>query len=177
MPPDARKSHLASLRDEIASLRVVRCRMAHERVVGVVAPARPPGGRGPLHSFERVGLCGPGERDLRLGCSHTMSRTKLDRAIGELEPERAEQLGRELNWVTNEIHLLDHRKGEAEARLASARHAAGGGSDGVSALEALKEAEEVMRLERKHDEYVESIGALRDRVVSEIERMLQEVEQ
>lgn len=177
MTPRARKSYLASLRDEIASLRVVRCRMAHERVVGAVAPARPPGGRGPLHSFERVGLCSPGERDARLGCSHTMARTKLDRAIGELGPEKAEQLGRELNRLTNEIHLLDHRKGEAEARLALARHKAGGVRDDVSTSEALKEAEEVMRLERKHDEYVESIGVLRDRVVSEIELMLGEVEQ
>lgn len=166
MPAPVHKSHLTSLRDEIASLRVFRCRMAHERVVGEAAPA-PPGSRGAPHNFVRVGLCAPSERDGRLGCSHTMARTRLDRAIRELEPEKAERLGHELNWLTNEIHLLDHRKGEAEARLASARRRGGAG-----ASESLKEAEEVARLERLHDEYVERVGALRDRVVSEIERML-----
>lgn len=176
-PPRVRKSYLASLRDDIASLRVIKCRMAHERVVVSNAPARTPVSRGSLYNFERVGLCSPDERAGRLGCSHTMSRTKLERAIGELESEKAEQLGHELNWITNEIHLLDHRKGEAEARLASARQEAGGGSVDGRALEIMKETEEVRRLERQHDEYVERVGMLRDRVVSEMERLLGELEQ
>lgn len=175
MTPRLRKSHLASLRDEIASLRVVKCRMAHERVIEAAAPAPSPGSRGPLHNFKRVGLCSPDDRDAQLGCSHTMSRTKLDRAISELEPGQAEQFGRELNWLTNEIHLLDHRKGEAEACLATARRDGWGGLGDAHALELTEE--EVARLERQHDEYVERVGALRDRIVSEIERMLREPEQ
>ena len=175
MVPRLRKSHLSSLCDEIASLRVVKCRMNHERVIGAAVRAQPPGSRVPLHNFKRVGLCSPDERNARLGCSHTMSRTKLDRAISELEPEQAGQLGRELNWLTNEIHLLDHRKGEAELRIATARCEAGGGLGDTRALELMEE--EVARLERQHDEYVERVGALRDRIMFEIERVLGELEQ
>lgn len=91
-----------------------------------------------------------------------------------MEPGQAGQLGRELNWLTNEIHLLDHRKGEAEARLATARLEVGGGLGDAQVLELM---EEVARLERQHDEYVERVGALRDILVSEIERMLREPEQ
>lgn len=176
MTPRARKRHLASIRDDIASMQVIKCRMAHERVVASTALARAPVGRGSLYNLERVGLCSPDERAGRLGCSHTMSRTKLDRAINELEPGKARQLGHELNRITNEIHLLDHLKGEAEARLASARREAHGGSVDAQAFEILKETEEVTRLERQHDEYVERVGVLRDRVVSEIEKLLREIE-
>ncbi|HYG11973.1 MAG TPA: hypothetical protein VD835_18645 [Pyrinomonadaceae bacterium] len=176
MTPQARKGCLASIRDDIASMRVIKCRMAHERVVAATALSQPPVDRGPLYNFKRVGLCSPDERAGRLGCSHTMSRTKLDRAINELEPGKAEQLGHELNWISNEIHLLDHLKGKAEARLASARREARAGSVDAQAFEILKETEEVTRLERQHDEYVERIGVLRDRVVSEIERLLGEIE-
>lgn len=177
MTSRVRKSYLASLRDEIASMQVIKCRMAHERVVASAARAQQPVSRGPLYNFERVGLCSPEERAGRLGCSHTMSRTKLDGAINELEPEKAKQLGQELNGIANEIHLLDHRKGEAEARLASARRAVEGGCGDVRAFEVIKETEEVKRLERQHDEYVERVGVLRDRVVAELERILGELEQ
>lgn len=175
MTPRASKSYLASLRDEIASMRVVKCRMAHERVVESTVASRLPVSCVPLHTFKRVGLCSPGERDERLGCSHTMSRTRLDRAIDELEPERAQQFGHELNCLTNGIHLLDHRKGEAEALLAAAISEAGGGRDGSGTLEVIKAAEEVARLERRHDEYVERAGVLRDKVVSELDRILTEL--
>jgi hypothetical protein len=176
MTPRARHAYLASIRDDIASMRVFKCHMAHERVVASNARARSPVDRGSLYSFKRVGLCSPDERAGRLGCSHTMSRTKLDRAINELEPGKARQLGYELNRITNEIHLLDHLKGEAEARLASARREARGGSGEAQALEILKATEEVSHLERQHDEYVERVGVLRDRVVSEIEMILGEIE-
>jgi hypothetical protein len=151
--------------------------MDHERVVASNAHAQPPVDRGPLYNFKRVGLCSPDERAARLGCSHTMSRMKLDGAINELEPEKAEPLGHELNRITNEIHLLDHRKGRAEARLATARLEAQGGNADAQAFEILKEAEEVARLERQHDGYVEQVGVLRDRVVFELDRLLRELEQ
>lgn len=121
MTNEARKIHLASLRDRIASLRVVKCRMSHARVVGVRGAAGRGGHRGSPPPFSQVGLCSPAERGERLGCSHTMSRVMVDGGISQLGRGKAEQLGQELNLLTNEIHLLDHRKGEAEARLAAAR--------------------------------------------------------
>lgn len=172
MTSQSRKSYLIFLRDQITSLCIVKCRMAHERVVGSADSIQPAVNRGLFPSFKRIGLCNPDERAERLGCSHTMSRSKLDRAISELESKKAECLSYELNWLTNEIHLLDHRKGEAEARLAVAKWDARGGCGEVKGLELVKESEEVKRLERQHDEYVERVGLLRDRVVIEIDKMI-----
>src|SRR4051812_35284337 len=92
---------LAHLRDEIAAGRIVKCRMQHEKFL---PPA--PGGK-----LQRIGLCDSATRGERLGCSHSMARVKLKRAIQELPPEVAAPLAEELSWLDNQIHLLDHRKG------------------------------------------------------------------
>ena len=125
----------------------------------------------PEGSYQRVGLCSPEVRAQRLGCSHTTARIKLQDAIKELNTGNAESdaqassLGAELTRLDNQIHLLDHRKGEAEKNLAKIeeiyRHIDG----------SLKEAEArsvVLEMEHLHDQYVEQIGALRDRVVNEL---------
>ncbi|MEK6288025.1 MAG: hypothetical protein AABO57_20080 [Acidobacteriota bacterium] len=100
-----------------------------------------------------------------------MSRSKLDRAIGELEFGIAEPLSYELNWLTNEIHLLDHRKGEAETRRARAEQEAKSNSEDPRVLELLRASEIVKELEEQHDSYVERIGVLRDRVISELDKL------
>lgn len=70
--------------------------------------------RFPEGSHQRVGLCNPDVRAQRLRCSHTSARIKLERGIGELDPEdnvgTESFSGNELNWLNNEIHLLDHRR-------------------------------------------------------------------
>jgi len=130
-------------------------------------------------SYQRVGLCSPETRAQRLGCSHTMARIKLESAIEELETSTEETSGpesslrSELNWLDNEIHLLDHRKGEAEKTLGllayRVRERAGQG-------ERLRDAEEKVReLERLHDHYVDRIGILRDRIVAEMDRLIMRV--
>jgi hypothetical protein len=53
-----------------------------------------------------------------------MARIKLERAINELDleaestNETASDSSNELSFLDNEIHLLDHRKGEGETALA-----------------------------------------------------------
>src|SRR5215207_4743614 len=116
MRPRKRLEYLPRLREELAALCVVKCHMSHERVVRAADSMLPVVCRFPEGSYQRVGLCSPEARARRLGCSHTTARTKLERAISELDTrgEPGASLGHELNWLDNEIHLLDHRKGEAE---------------------------------------------------------------
>jgi hypothetical protein len=100
-----------------------------------------------------------------------MSRIRLERVISELESGIAEPLKDELNWLTNEIHLLDHRKGEAEAQKARAEQEAKRDREEARELELVKE------LEREHDRYVERIRTLRDRVVSKIDQVITDLQQ
>lgn len=174
-----RLNPLCSLREEIATLCIVKCRMSHERVIrdqvsGLSVICRVPEG-----SYQRVGLCVPDLRARRLGCSHTTARVKLDDAIKVLGMSEAMDkayvsvLSRELRWLDNAIHLLDHRKGEAEKRLARIRDEVCGASESEEKGEKVREAEkEVGEMEQRHDEYVEQLGQLRDKVVSEIDKLL-----
>lgn len=171
MTQQSRKSYLSFLRDEIAAMSIVKCRMTHERIVRLADSKQPVFSPGTPGDFKRVGLCSPEVRAERPGCSHTMSRSKLDRAIGELEFGIAEPLSYELNWLTNEIHLLDHRKGEAETRRARAEQEAKSNSEDPRVLELLRASEIVKELEEQHDSYVERIGVLRDRVISELDKL------
>jgi hypothetical protein len=171
--------HLLLLREEIAALGVVKCHMSHERIrrmgdamLPVACPSQ--------DAYQRVGLCSPEVRMQRLGCSHTTARIRLEDAINELSRGNgvsggpASSFASELNWLNNQIHLLDHRKGEAEkavAKIEEEMHRAG---NRVRSGEAIMEARKlVLEMERSHDEYVEQIGALRDRVVNELDRLRQ----
>lgn len=119
-----RLEHLSSLREEIAALLVVKCHMSHERVVRAADSVLPVVCHFPEDNYQRIGLCSPEVRTQRLGCSHTMARIKLERAINELDleaestNETASDSSNELSFLDNEIHLLDHRKGEGETALA-----------------------------------------------------------
>lgn len=173
-----RLNKLGSLREDVATLCIVKCRMSHERVVTNCKSGLPVIRGFPTGSYQRVGLCAPDIRAKRLGCSHTSARIKLGDAIKELDTSyrgnNAASLlfSSELVWLDNAIHLLDHRKGEAEkslARILDEAHQAG------EKREKVKEAEsEIYEMEQLHDEYVERIGQLRDRVVIEIDKILNE---
>lgn len=62
--------------------------------------------------------------EIFLGCSHTTARIKLQEAINELSishgnnAAQVSELAVRLNRLDNQIHLLDHRKSEAEKNLA-----------------------------------------------------------
>ncbi len=173
-----RLNYVSSLREEIVALRAVKCHMSHERIIRAAGSMLPVVGRLPEGNYQRVGLCSPETRAQRLGCSHTMARIKLESAIDELKTGAEETSGlgsflrSELNWLNNEIHLLDHRKGEAEKAIALMETY--GASDRAGQVERLREAEEKVReMERLHDEYVDRMGSLRDRIVTEMDRMIE----
>jgi hypothetical protein len=85
MKPQKSLDHVSSLREEIAALRVVKCRMSHERVVRTADSMLPVVCRFPEGSYQRVGLCSAEARGQRLGCSHSTARIKLKRGINELD--------------------------------------------------------------------------------------------
>lgn len=168
--PD-RLQQLRFLRASIADLSVAMCRMAHERVLRSVESGLPMTNRVPEGSYRRIGLCAPTLRALRLGCSHTMARLRLQDAIGALASDVHDSsvgaLADELTALDNAIHLLDHRKGQAEKALADALrefHDTNAGADRLSALDS-----DVGHLEQLHDEYVERIARLRDNVLIAID--------
>jgi len=170
-------THLSSLREEIVALGAVKCHMSHERILKAAGWMLPVVGRLPEAKYQRVGLCSQKTRAQRLGCSHTMARIKLESAIDELETGEKSGPGSflrsELNWLNNEIHLLDHRKGEAETTLARILEEYSAG-DGASTAERLREAKaKVREMERLHDEYVDRIGILRDTVVTEMDKLIE----
>lgn len=169
------------LREEIATLCIVKCRMSHEQVVRDQWSGLPVACRFPEGSYQRVGLCTPALRALRLGCSHTSARIKLDDAIkvlalGDVENHRTSTgLSRELARLNNAIHLLDHRKGDAEKRLARMLDEVHAAKASTDRCEEVREVEdEVCRMEELHDGYVERVGRLRDRVIREMDRLLAE---
>lgn len=178
-----RLSYLISLRTEIAALLVVKCRMSHEQIIKSAGSNLPVTSRTSTGSYQRIGLCDPETRARQLGCGHTMSRYRLEAAISALGTGNRESagqgalLGCELNELINEIHLLDHRKGEAEKALAIALEEAHG-EDGVAngGDERLRMAEVAVReIEERHDEYVSRIGELRDKVVVEMDNLIEQL--
>jgi hypothetical protein len=135
----------------------------------------------PEGSYQRVGLCSFETRTQRLGCSHTTARIKLQDAINELNTGNEEGRGLslsllgELNWLDNQIHLLDHRKGEAEKTLAKLEEEMYRAGEQVSRGEELTQATKmILEMERLHDEYVEHIGVLRDRVVHQLDMLIEQ---
>lgn len=170
---------LRLMREKISNLSIVKCRMAHERVVLNADNGLPVSCRFSKSSYQRVGLCTPEVRGARLGCSHSSARIQLDDAINLLymaceETSASGSLLRlELAGLNNAIHLLDHRKGEAEKQLARIIEESPGGGKSETESEKLREAEnEIFKMEQLHDDYVERIGKLRDRVILEIDWLL-----
>ena len=168
-----------SLREEITALSVVKCRMFHERVIRAEGSLLPIVLWYSKDSYQRVGLCSPEIRAQRLGCSHTTARIKLERAISELEKfdevirAPGSAFRKELSCLDNEIHLLDHRKGEAEKTVARIVEELNGAAEATGKVERLRQAEENVReMERLHDDYVDRLGELKDKVVTEMDKLL-----
>lgn len=134
MPPGIRRyaaymkpelQSLSALRAELATLRVLPCKLVHERVVVDVNGVRrraeavenDPG-------MVRIGLCSKALRDTQLSCAHTLARSQLDKAIvqsaahGLLPAQEAAQLRADLKRIDHAIHLTDWDKSRAEVRYA-----------------------------------------------------------
>jgi hypothetical protein len=160
---------LRTLRDQIASLQVTRCRMFHERVRvenGVVLRAS----RGEQETaVVRMGLCSPEVRARNLACGHTMARYVLLDAVqalhaaGMLPHAARDDLHQALTTVSDAIHLLDHQKGEAERQLALSSEGKPQPGERAAAVESLEE---------RHDAYAEQIRELQRTVLAHLDAAL-----
>ncbi|HLL47814.1 MAG TPA: hypothetical protein VK399_13970 [Longimicrobiaceae bacterium] len=181
MPADSLES-LRALREQVASLQVTRCRMFHERVrVENGAVLRVSRGE-PEPSPVRIGLCSPEVRARNLACGHTMARYVLLDAVralhaaGRLPRAAHDPLEQALESVCNGIHLLDHRKGDAERQLALSsereHRSRGEPAEDEATGEAARSAAEVRRLEEQHDAYAEQIRELQGAVLAHLDAAL-----
>lgn len=116
---------LLSLRERIASLQVLPCRLAHEQVVLQDGLAlRRSQGMGIEPALVRAGLCPGALRVRQLSCAHTSARNALMRAIetmgkeSVLAEEDAERLKADLQRISDSIHETDWNKNASEARYA-----------------------------------------------------------
>ena len=177
MKPDSTR-HLSSLREEIAGLSIVKCRMSHERVLSESGSMLPVKSKLFPGCYERIGLCSPELRAQRLGCSHTSARVRLATAVDELskETDQATAWSQELNYLDNEIHLLDHRKGEAEAVLARTTEELFRATQPGMNAKLAQTGNAVHEMERLHDDFVTRMGKLRDNVLAEIDRLMSNVQ-
>ncbi|HEX8360215.1 MAG TPA: hypothetical protein VF613_08910 [Longimicrobium sp.] len=147
-------------------MQVIRCRMVHERVRmedGAVLRARR---GGPRPELVRMGLCSPEVRGRNLACGHTMARYVLFDAVRALQAAGGphDALLRELESVSNSIHLLDHEKGDAERQLALASEMEPP-TEGAATLRAA----EIKRLEEQHDEFAERMRGLQRTVLAHLD--------
>jgi hypothetical protein len=165
MPAHSPES-LRTLRAQVASLQVIRCRMVHERVriENGVALRRSGGGAEP--ALVRLGLCSPEVRGRNLACGHTMARYVLFDAVRALQQD---PLLEALETVHNAIHLLDHQKGDAERQLALS-------SEMKNVLETARWASEIERIEQQHDLHVEQIRKIQAAMLAHLDAAIHEGE-
>ena len=150
---------LIALRRRVEALRAWSCDMAHESI-----PAGPDGA--PMRStrspsgFARVGLCPEAGRATNLACSHTMTRYVLRDAVTQVRGEGNGAVVAALHELEQAISLLDHRRYDAESRLAGARLSKADGAPGER---------EVAALVAEHRACTRRAGELRDDVLRRID--------
>jgi len=175
MPADQLQA-LIELRENVAALKAVKCRLHHEEIPFDPATNLP----APLplaeQGFHRVGFCPPELRRERLACGHTMSRYVLRDALDMLEemggdPQKLELLRREVETVGARIYDLDIGKGMAERRaaeLAMERR------DQGEPEHTEHQRHEVRAIEAEHDACVMRIAELRDDVLRHLDLAIAE---
>ena len=162
--------HLTAARDRLQRLRVIYCRMAHERVLIDRASRLPVAGTLPDVEFERVGLCNIAVRQTNPACSHTTARYEIEKALDILESrdEYREWLV-EFRDLDNKIHLLDHEKGNAEkrsAQLIKKIRETGSTADIFLVEELCLITEQIAEMEQRHTVYAGKIEKLKNSVLA-----------
>jgi hypothetical protein len=153
---------LIALRARVEALQASPCGMAHESI-----PTGPDGdpkrsARSPS-GFARTGLCSDAERAANLDCNHTMARYVLRDALLQLPGDGDDAVLAALHDLEQEISLLDHRRYDAESRLANAR---------LAKADIAGEEHDIAALVAEHRACVKRAGELRDDVLRRIDEAL-----
>ena len=161
------------LKNCVAKMQTDKCRLSHERVkLENGAPIRSSDSE---DGFYRIGLCTRETRNQQLGCGHTMVRYRLRDIIRALKnsdiltSEDSTKLEQLLDSVSNDIHLLDHQKSDAEKRYAMLQEQLNNPGTQSSEADLIAASEQIASIEIQHDTYVEQIDSIRNRVLSYLE--------
>ncbi len=163
-------NQLIESREQLMRLKAIACRMSHERVLIDRKTQLPVAGIVPEIEFQRVGLCDSAKRSKNPACSHTMARYSIENALDILE-----QCGKYSDWraefndLNNRIHLLDHKKGEAEkhsARIIKRIRETEQTKDRFSMEEPALIKKQIAEIERQHSLFVEKIEKLKNNILA-----------
>ncbi len=162
---DGELDHFIRLYEQIAELKVVKCRLTHERVK-IDPQTKLPIPHVLPDTYARIGLCSPEERKIRLACGHTMARYLLQEAVTIMDGDES-ALRSELDEVTNKIHSLDHQKGDAEKYFAQLVE------QKCVQKELESAAAQIEEIEIQHTDCVEKIGKLRNKILDRMKIVIE----
>lgn len=169
---------LSALRQDVASLNVLSCQLAHEKVrmEDGLAKRRSQGvGLEPI--FVRAGLCPKQVRSRQLSCAHTLARDVFKQAIdtseqqGILSAEEASRLRHDLQCLSDVIHSTDWTKNTAEIRYALLREQET--MNGCAASTSAQEEQQGLdALVERHQESVEELRRMHRFLLERIDNVL-----
>lgn len=169
---------LSNLRERVASLQVLPCRLAHERVLieNGLAKRRSQGiDCEPL--FVRAGLCPKEFRSRQLSCAHTLARDTFEQAIdaseqqGVLGHEEASRLRDDLRRLAHVIHSTDWMKSAAEVRYALLREQETK-KEFPAPESVLEEKRQLAELVERHQEAAEELRRMHALLLERIDSVL-----
>ena len=172
---DAEISKLIEIKGKVENLKAVKCRVNHERVVIDKETGVPISTYIGEKAYERIGFCPSEVREQRISCGHTRASYILEDALTLLDSQgkNVKDLRNELNNVTTQIYMLDHRKGDAEKHLAILVEKKLNSSEQSFEKEISLAKDAINDLENEHSDYVDKIAEVRDRIVLELERLIE----
>jgi hypothetical protein len=166
---------LIELRERIRGLKAVKCRVNHERVKIDSGSGLPLTRQVGEIIYDRIGLCPSEVRAERISCGHTMARYLLAEALSILDRASEGDIGAlrtELDEVTNNIHRLDHEKGDAEKHLAELIEKRLCAPESFSSSELNAVNEQIRVLEQTHTDHTDQIDAIRKKILVEIKMVV-----
>lgn len=168
---------LSNLREQVASLQVLSCRLLHERVVveDGVARRRSQGiGLEPL--LVRIGLCSKQVRSRQLSCAHTLARDVFARAIatseqqGVVSGEEANRWRDDLQRISHAIHSTDWAKSAAEIRYAQLQEQEAADGGAAASLQDIQW--QLNELADRHQASVEELRRMHQQLLARIDSAL-----
>ena len=172
---DAALKKFNDLLEKIKNLKSVRCGLTHERVL-IDKNSKLPITRNIKEIiYDRIGLCRPEIRSERISCGHTTAHLPLLKALEILESEGIikTDLRTELKRLLNRIYQLDHKKGDAEKHLAILIEKQFYEPEKVLETDFKAAAAAIREIESQHNEYVERLGKMRDRIIGEMQMLIE----
>ena len=118
--------------------------------------------------FERISLCPSKDRDIRLGCAHTMVNVHFKTILSDLKqliPTKWKIIASfelDFNALILKIYTLDHKRGNLEHDLALLHISSGPDIDREKLLESIRD------LELDHDGLMSDLDDLKQAIIEAV---------